>query len=190
MYSAATETLAVVLNWWALTMVAFPEAQRRAQDELDAVLGQARPPHVADRTQLPYTSTLVYETPRWRTGAPLGLPHCTEQDEWYEGMFIPKGTVIFANVLTCNHDPEMYGEDVHAFNPSRYIDTDGKLKPAPPDTKDEGHVSYGFGRPICFGLHVANDALFAVISDPLWVFSFKKLGEVDAEGFRELGLSL
>ncbi|KAI0031587.1 cytochrome P450 [Vararia minispora EC-137] len=178
MYAAATETMATMLGWWTLAMVAFPDAQRTAQDELDTVLGQARPPRVGDRPQLPYTSALVRETLRWRSGLPLGLPHVNEQDDWYEGMFIPKGTVIFANVIGCNHDPEIYGEDARTFNPSRHLNTDGQLKPAAPDTKDEGHVSFGFGRRICVGRHVADDALFAAIAILLWSFKFEKSEEV------------
>ncbi|KAI0027580.1 cytochrome P450 [Vararia minispora EC-137] len=190
MYAAATETMATMLGWWTLAMIAFPDAQRSAQDELDAVLGQARPPRVADRAQLPYTSALIREILRWRSGLPLGLPHVTEQDDWYEGMFIPKGTVIFANVISCNHDPEIYGEDAHTFNPSRYLDADGQLKPAPPDTKDEGHVSFGFGRRICVGRHVADDALFAAIATLLWSFELEKSEEINVEIGHGSGLTM
>lgn len=45
-----------------------------------------------------------------------------------------------------NRDPDVYGEDVGLFKPERHLDADGKLKPSPADTKDEGHVTYGFGR--------------------------------------------
>jgi cytochrome P450 len=88
-------------------MVAFPDSQKRAQAELDAVVGRARAPRVADRAALPYVSAMLRELLRWRTGLPLALPHKTEEDEWYRGMFIPAGTVCFANVIPCNLDPEV-----------------------------------------------------------------------------------
>ncbi|KAI0026891.1 cytochrome P450, partial [Vararia minispora EC-137] len=77
---------------------------------------------------------------------PYGIPHVSEEDDWYEGMFIPKGTMCFVNMVACNTDTEIYGADAAHFNPARYLDEKGQLKPSPPDTKDEGHVSYGFGR--------------------------------------------
>ena len=45
--------------------------------------------------------------------------------------------------------------------PDRGLKKDGSaLAPGPPDTQDEGHVVYGFGRRICVGRHVANDTMF------------------------------
>ena len=35
--AAGSDTTANALVWWTLAMVAFPDVQRRAQDELDAV---------------------------------------------------------------------------------------------------------------------------------------------------------
>lgn len=45
-----------------------------------------------------------------------------------------------------NHDPEFYGEDADKFRPERHLNEKGELKPAPKDTKDESHCSYGFGK--------------------------------------------
>ena len=52
--AAGFETTATTLMWWILAMVAFPEVQRRAQGELDAVLGRARFPTYTDAPRLPY----------------------------------------------------------------------------------------------------------------------------------------
>ena len=38
-----------------------------------------------------------------------------------------------------NRDPDIYGTDVHEFNPSRHLDSEGKIKPAIVDTKEESH---------------------------------------------------
>ncbi|KAF8492436.1 hypothetical protein F5888DRAFT_1730961, partial [Russula emetica] len=69
--------------------------QTPEEAELDAVVGHTRLPTFADYPHLPYiraTST-VKETLRWRPVDPVGLPHQSIEDEWYEGMFIPEGTV-------------------------------------------------------------------------------------------------
>ncbi|EEB92885.1 hypothetical protein MPER_08537, partial [Moniliophthora perniciosa FA553] len=77
---------------------------------------------------------------------PVGLPHQSTEDDWCEGHFIPKGTISIANVWALNRDVEAYGADAEDFNPGRFIDKNGKIMPALADTKDEGHVTYGFGR--------------------------------------------
>jgi len=41
---------------------------------------------------------------RWRPVDPPGMPHYTIEDGWYEGIFIPKDTVILGNVWHLNRD--------------------------------------------------------------------------------------
>ena len=104
-------------------MLAYPETQSRAQAELDAVVGRSRPPTFADYQSLPYIRAMVKEILRWSPSGPLGLPHRVMEDDWYEGMFIPKGAICIANAWHMNHDPEIYGESAAHFNPARYLDT-------------------------------------------------------------------
>jgi cytochrome P450 len=149
-------------------MVANPEVQTRAQDELDAVVGRSRTPTFADAPSLPYIQALVKESLRWRPALPLGIAHATTEDDWYEGMFIPKGTICAANLWQCHHDPAFYGDDAASFNPERFLDHDGKLVPGPAETRDDGHFTYGFGRRACVGKHMANDSLFIAMATVLW----------------------
>ena len=113
--------------WLTLAMVAFPEVQRRAQAEIDAVVGRSRLPTFTDAPHLPYVRAIVKEVTRWRPPLPLGLPHATAEDDWYEGMFIPKGTICIANLWHCNHDRMVFGEDADDFKPERHHSGDGEL---------------------------------------------------------------
>ena len=61
--SAGAETTATSMYWWALAMIAHPEIQKRAQAELDAVVGRFRPPTCSDAPSLPYIQAMVKETP-------------------------------------------------------------------------------------------------------------------------------
>ena len=149
-------------------MVAHPKIQKRAQDELDAVVGRSRIPTFGDAPNLPYIQALVKESLRWRPALPLGLPHTTTEDDWHEGMFIPKGTIFLVNIWQCHHDPALYGPDAASFNPKRFLDEHGKLIPGPAETRDDGHSAYGFGRRACVGKHAANDLLFIDIATVLW----------------------
>jgi cytochrome P450 len=168
-------------------MVAYPEVQRRAQTELDAVVGRDRLPTFADAPRLPYVCAIVREVLRWRPVAPLGVPHAAIKDDWYEGMFIPKGTVCIANIWHCNHDLAVFGEDADEFRPERHLDRQGELASGPVETNKAGHVTYGFGRRICVGKELANDSLFIDTSRMLWAANFERARGKDG---KELPLDL
>ena len=55
-----------------LLMCLYPEAQRKAQEELDCLLGGERLPTFSDRRALPYVEALCTEVLRWRQPTPLG----------------------------------------------------------------------------------------------------------------------
>lgn len=54
-------------------MVLYPDVQRKAQMELDSVVGTDRLPCLEDRDKLPYINALVKELLRWNTVGILGL---------------------------------------------------------------------------------------------------------------------
>lgn len=94
---AGSETTGTTLNNFVLAMVLFPEVQKRAQQELDRVVGSERLPRWEDEENLPYVRSLIKEVLRWRPVNKFGMPHATSEDDWYEGMFIPKGSVVVLN---------------------------------------------------------------------------------------------
>jgi cytochrome P450 len=113
-------------------MVAHPEVQRRAQAELDSVVGRECLPTFADAPHLPYVRAIVKEVLRWRPAIERGMPHKTAADDWYERMFIPKGAACIANTWQCNHDRAVFGDDAEDFKPERHLDaTGGGLLPGP-----------------------------------------------------------
>ncbi|KAJ3019070.1 hypothetical protein NUW54_g182 [Trametes sanguinea] len=79
-------------------MIMHPEVQKRAQEELDAVVGSDRLPEHADRPSLPYTDAILKETLRWHNVAPLGMAHGCMEDDEYRGWTIPKGAAIMINL--------------------------------------------------------------------------------------------
>lgn len=75
-----------------------PEVQKKAQEEIDRVLGTKRVLGIADRPNLPYVEAVVKEVLRWHPVAPMGLPHTSVEDDMWEGYFIPKGSLLMANI--------------------------------------------------------------------------------------------
>ncbi|KAI0301687.1 cytochrome P450 [Multifurca ochricompacta] len=180
MFSAGVETTSTTLSWWLLTMLAYPEVQARAHAELDEVVGRARPPTFADVPSLPYIRAMVRETLRRWLILPLGIPHVSTEDDWYEGMFIPKGTICFPNMRVLNFEPEVFGEDAGVrFEPSRHLDEKtGELKVLM-EGHEEGHMTFGFGRRLCIGKYVAENTLAIDFAVLLWAMRFE---HVDGSG--------
>lgn len=56
-----------------LALVLYPHVQRRAQAELDLVIGRDRLPTFDDRPHLPYIEALCKELVRWQMVTPLGM---------------------------------------------------------------------------------------------------------------------
>ena len=81
-----------------LAMIRFPDHQRRAQAELDAVVGPDRLPDFSDRDSLPYVNAVLKECVRWHTVLPLAIPHATAHEQEFNGLRIPAGSVLVANV--------------------------------------------------------------------------------------------
>jgi hypothetical protein len=97
-----------------LALVLYPQVQRRAQAELDAVVGRDRLPTLDDRPRLPYIDAFCKELMRWQMVTPIGmirvfprvmsigmiermlsgLPHSSNRDDVYKGYFIPKGQTL------------------------------------------------------------------------------------------------
>lgn len=62
-------------------MIAYPECQRKAQEEIDAVVGSKRLPELEDLPNLPYVQAVIKETHRFRTVFPYAIPHSASADE-------------------------------------------------------------------------------------------------------------
>jgi len=173
-------------------MLAYPDVQARAHAELDEVIGHARPPTFADLPSLPYIRAMVKEALRWPVITPFGVPHASTEDDWYEGMFIPKGTVCMPNMRVLNCDPDVFGEDAAQFDPSRYLDEKGNAT-TPIECREEGHLSFGFGRRTCVGKNVAEGSLAIDFATLLWAMRFERpdgaQGELDTHTLTYTGLT-
>ena len=79
-------------------MARFPEVQKKAQAQLDAVVGPDRLPDFDDRAALPYVDAILREALRWMPMLPFGFAHCTDEDDELGGFFVPANTMVLPNV--------------------------------------------------------------------------------------------
>lgn len=111
------ETTASIMQWFSALIPAHPDIQKRAQEELDRVVGRDRLPTIEDEKNLPYCHAIVKEIERCHNPFWLGTPHVASEDFTYKGKFIPKGTVLVLNTWTMHHD-ETRHSDPMTFNVS------------------------------------------------------------------------
>jgi cytochrome P450 len=79
-------------------MALHPETRNKAQDELKRVVGTDRLPDFLDMENLPYVNALIKEVVRFFPVLPLGVPHRVIAEDEYQGMRIPKGSIVFSNI--------------------------------------------------------------------------------------------
>jgi len=60
------------MSFFFLALALFPQVQRRAQAELDLVVGRDRLPTLNDRPRLPYIEAFCKELMRWQMVTPMG----------------------------------------------------------------------------------------------------------------------
>ena len=68
----ASQSVSIIQSFF-LAMTLYPDAQRKAQAEIDAVVGHDRLPTFRDRDKLPYVNALCKELLRWVPAAPFSV---------------------------------------------------------------------------------------------------------------------
>jgi len=175
LYSGGADTTVSAIYSLFLALTLFPEVQKKAQAEIDAVIGSDRLPNFSDRDSLPYVEALAKEILRWNVVTPLAVPHRVSEDDVHDGYYIPKGTLVIPNIWFMLHDPRTYSEP-NEFKPERFIARHGKEPEADPRT-----ICFGFGRRICPGLHLADASVWISVAMSLAVFDVSKIIENGVE---------
>ncbi|KAE9396845.1 cytochrome P450 [Gymnopus androsaceus JB14] len=156
-YSAGADTSWGTLTVFLMAMVLHPECQAKAQAQIDAVCGPDRLPTFEDHESLPYVEYIMREVMRWHPIVPMGVPHRCLEDDVYNGMLIPAGSVLFANIRSMGWHEQIY-KDAPKFNPDRYI-------PKSQGGREEPYLSpFGFGRRICPGRFLAESTVWMAMA--------------------------
>ncbi|KAF8880411.1 cytochrome P450 [Infundibulicybe gibba] len=158
----AAETTANAVATFLLAMAINPNAQRKAQDEIDSVIDNDHLPELRDRPSLPYVEALYREVMRWHPGLPLGSPHVSSDDDVYKGFLIPRGSIIFTNIWAMTRDESIY-KDPDSFQPERYFE-DGELN------NDNTVLAFGFGK----RCHLASSSVWLAIINVLATLNIGK----------------
>ncbi|GAB7327630.1 hypothetical protein MBLNU13_g11473t1 [Cladosporium sp. NU13] len=168
MYTGGADTSVSTMAAFFLAMSMFPDVQRKAQEEIDRVVGTSRLPTAADRENLPYINAVVEEAQRWHPITPMGLPHASEEDDMIDGFRIPKGTYLIPAIWWFTRDPATY-HDPEVFKPERFSE--------PYNEPSATNVTFGFGRRICPGRVLADSTIYLTFVQALAVFDIQKASD-------------
>ncbi|CAB1417174.1 unnamed protein product [Pleuronectes platessa] len=164
LFGAGTDTMATTIHWSLLLMAKYPHVQDKVQEELSRVIG-GRQARGEDRKNLPYTDAVIHEIQRKANILPMALPHKTSRDVTFQGYFIKEGTTVFP-LLTSVLNDESEWASPHTFNPSHFLDAEGKF------TKRDAFMAFSAGRRMCLGESLARMGLFLIFTSLLQHFRF------------------
>ncbi|KAF8764657.1 Cytochrome P450 18a1 like protein [Argiope bruennichi] len=111
--------------------------------EIVDVIGLDRQPTIEDKSKMTYFNAYILEAMRTSDFFNI-FPtlECTKETT-LGGYRIPKGAILLMNFYSTHYDPEVF-EEPTKFNPSRYIQTEGKRRPELP-------LTFGIGKRSCLG---------------------------------------
>ncbi|KAF1379519.1 hypothetical protein PFLUV_G00176900 [Perca fluviatilis] len=164
LFAAGTDTTGNTLQWCLLFMAKYPHFQDQVQAELNRVVG-SRQVRVEDRMNLPYTDAVIHETQRLANIVPMSIPHKTSRDVTFQGYFIKEGTTVFPLLTSVLHDENEW-ESPHTFNPSHFLDKEGKF------IRRDAFMPFSAGRRVCLGESLARMELFLFFTALLQHFHF------------------
>ncbi|GJE91216.1 cytochrome P450 [Phanerochaete sordida] len=164
MYSGGSDTTNAMVSTFILLMLHHPEVQKKAQAEVDHVTGGgAWVPGMRERDQFPYLDCVIKELFRYMPVVPL-VPHSLHQDDVFEGVLIPRGSWVMANMWAFMHDERTY-PDPDAFVPERFEAGEGRV---PQD--DPLDIVFGFGRRSCPGYLLGLASVYLNVVHLLFAF--------------------
>ncbi|KAJ4961839.1 hypothetical protein NE237_021749 [Protea cynaroides] len=117
-FFAGHETTALLLTWTVMLLATNPSWQDKVREEVFQVCnGEA--PSSDQLSKLSLLNMVINESLRLYPPATL-LPRMAFEDIKLGDLHIPKGLSIWIPVLAIHHNEELWGKDVHEFNPERF----------------------------------------------------------------------
>ncbi|VVC86331.1 probable cytochrome P450 303a1 [Leptidea sinapis] len=163
MFMAGTETTSKSMSFGFSYLVRDQEVQRKAQEEIDRVVGKERLPNLDDRPNMPYNEAIVHECVRHFMGRTLGVPHRALADTTLIGYKIPRDTMVVSNYTNILMDDTLYPEP-YSFKPERFL-KNGKI------SLPDHYFPFGLAKHRCLGDVLAKCNIFIFTTTILQKFS-------------------
>ncbi|TKY70526.1 Cytochrome P450 82C3 [Spatholobus suberectus] len=143
----------MVMLTWALSLLLNHQTElKRAQHELDTLIGKDRKVEESDIKKLVYLQAVVKETLRLYPPSPLITLRAAMEDCTFScGYRIPAGTQLMVNAWKIHRDGRIWN-DPHDFKPERFLTSHKDV-----DVKGQNYelVPFSSGRRACPGASLA-----------------------------------
>ncbi|XP_059311460.1 trimethyltridecatetraene synthase-like [Lycium ferocissimum] len=166
--AGGTDTSATTVEWAFHELLRQPNIMKKAQEELDVVIGQGRWVQEKDYTQLPYIESIIKETLRLHPVSTMLPPRTALEDCHVAGYDIPKGTILMVNTWSIGRNSGHW-ESPGEFIPERF---EGKE-----DIDIAGQhfalLPFGSGRRKCPGYSLGIRIIRATLANLLHGFNWR-----------------
>ncbi|KAK9682748.1 hypothetical protein RND81_10G094000 [Saponaria officinalis] len=160
------DTIAASVEWALAELIKTSRLQKKAQDELDRVIGPDRVMTEWDYSNLPYLRCIVKETLRLHPPTPFLIPHKAHTHVKIGPYDIPKGSTVLVNGRAISRDPSIWKSPLE-FRPERFMEEDVDLK---------GHdfrlLPFGSGRRVCPGAQLGFNLVTSILGHLLHHFNW------------------
>jgi cytochrome P450 len=168
---AGTETTSTTTEWAMALLLNHPDMLKKAQEEIDAQVGQSRLLDKNDLPHLPYLHCIINETLRLYPAAPMLLPHEASADFRIHGYDVPAGSMLLVNAYAIHRDPLIWDKP-EEFRPERFEHgkAEGKFM-----------MPFGMGRRKCPGETLAMRTMGLVLGALLQCFDWSRVGDAEVD---------
>jgi cytochrome P450 len=165
---AGHETSANALSWMWYLLAQHPEVVAKLRSEMTQVLGD-RPPTFVDLPSLGYSLQVIQETMRLYPPAWI-LDRVASEDDTYNGLALPKGTLISGYLYGIHHSVKLW-EEPEAFRPERF---------GPDQIRQQmpyAYIPFGGGPRLCIGNQFALTEMQLVLLEMLRRFDIEAVAQ-------------
>nr|WNT44093.1 CYP82BF1 [Corydalis yanhusuo] len=170
---AGSDSTSATLTWVLSLLLNHREVLKKAQKELDQVVGKDRQVDDSDIKDLVYLQAILKETMRLYPTAPI-LERLAVEDCIVGGFHVQAGTTLFVNVSKVQRDPNLW-TDPSEFEPERFLtgsNADVDLK-----GQDYELIPFGSGRRSCPAVSFSVRIMLLVLALFIHSFEVKLVGD-------------
>ncbi|EYU18918.1 hypothetical protein ABFS82_04G186900 [Erythranthe guttata] len=168
-FTAGTDTTSIATEWAIAELINNPRILKKAQQEIDEVVGSDRLVEESDAPNLPYLMAIIKETFRLHPPIPM-ITRISSSDCTINGYKVSAKTLLFVNNWSMGRNPE-YWKTPLEFLPERFLEEEN----ASVDVKGQHFelLPFGSGRRGCPGMMLALQELVLVIGTMIQCFDWK-----------------
>lgn len=149
---AGSDSTASTMQSFCYQVLRDPAIYERLQHEIDEAAGSGQLSEMPQWTEvqaLPYFQACLKETLRLRPAVGLNITrHVPPQGAELDGHSFPGGTRVAVNGWVLHRDESVFGRDVDAFRPERWLGEDAKVL-------EKFMFAFGGGSHLCIGKNLA-----------------------------------